>query len=421
MRRTVLFVHNNFPAQYRHLAKALASRPDYRLFAFGSPTARAIPGVELLKYKIDPTGPDVEAAHPFARRFNAEAIRAEQTMYLAMALRARGITPDIIFVHPGWGEALPLRALYPDAKIVVFCEFYYRIKGADVGFDPEFPQLGVDGLVRVQLRNAASLLALTEADGAIAPTRWQRQLYPGEFLSKIDVIHEGIDVDEAAPSSTARLSLPNNAGVLKPGDKVVTFVARNLEPYRGIHIFLRALPRILAAHPDAQIVIVGGYDVSYGGRSVDGRSWPAVFMDEIRGRVDVSRIHFMGTLPREAFLKVLQVSAAHVYLTYPFVLSWSMLEAMAAGCLIIGSDTEPVREVIRNGQNGILVPFFNPEGLAQQVNAALRRPEDYSALRRAARKQAVEDYDVAKCVQRQIDFIDNMLVLRPVSSVPVQV
>lgn len=409
MRRTVLFVHNNFPAQYRHLAKELAARPDYRLFAFGSPTARPMPGVELLKYKIDPAAADLEAAHPFARRFNGEALRAEQTMYLATVLRSRGISPDVILVHPGWGEALPLRALYPEAKIIVFCEFYYRISGADVGFDPEFPQLGLDGLVRVQLRNAATLLALADADRGLSPTRWQRQLFPDRFASMIDVVHDGIDIEEVKPAATARLVLPNNEGVLHSGEKIVTFVARNLEPYRGIHIFLRALPRILAAHPDAHIVIVGGHDVSYGSRPEDGRSWPSVFMAEIQDRVDLSRIHFMGVVSREAFLRVLQVSAAHVYLTYPFVLSWSMLEAMAAGCLVIGSDTEPVREVIRDGENGILVPFFSPDTLADQVNAALQQPSDYSGIRRAARQHVVENYAVSACVRRQIQLIDDVL------------
>jgi glycosyltransferase involved in cell wall biosynthesis len=225
----------------------------------------------------------------------------------------------------------------------------------------------------------------------------------------IDVIHDGIDVKEAAPSATAQLVLPRNEGVLRSGDKVVTFVARNLEPYRGVHIFLRALPRILAAHPDAHIVIVGGHDVSYGGRPEDGRSWPSVFMAEIQNRVDSSRIHFMGVVSREVFLQVLQVSAAHVYLTYPFVLSWSMLEAMAAGCLVIGSDTDPVREVIRDGQTGILVPFFSPDALANQVNAALQQPSDYSAIRRAARQQIVEEYAVGACIRRQVQLIDDML------------
>lgn len=411
MSRTVLFVHNNFPAQYRHLARQLAARPDCRVYALGSPTARAMPGVELLKYRID-SPPDAQGVHSFARRFNNEAVRAEQVMYLTMALRSSGVKPDIIFVHPGWGESLPLRAAFPDAKIVVFCEFFYRTLGTDVGFDREFPQLGLDGLVRVHLRNAATLLALADADHAIAPTEWQRETYPPEFVGKIDVIHDGIDTEEARPDPAARVVLPRNAGVVRAGDKVITFVSRNLEPYRGIHIFMRALPRILAAHPDAQVLLVGGHDVSYGSRSEDGRSWASIFLSEIRDRVDTSRIHMMGPLSREAYLQVLQVSAAHVYLTYPFVLSWSMMEAMSAGCLVIGSDTPPVRELIRDGETGLLVPFFSPDALADKVNAALQRPSDYTRLRRAARQRIVDDYAVETCVRRQMQLIDDLLAPR---------
>ncbi|QTL05811.1 glycosyltransferase [Aquabacter sp. L1I39] len=404
--RTVLFIHNNFPAQYRHLAATLASRPGYRVVAFGSPTARSIAGVQLLRYPWTPQ-PESEG-HSFGRRFNAECRRAEEIMYLATELQAEGVEPDVIFVHPGWGEGLPLRPLFPNAKIIAFCEFYYHPVGKDVGFDQEFLRFGLDGEVRVHVRNATMAMALADADLGIAPTEWQRSLFPPIFQPNIEVVHDGIDVDAVRPNPDATLILPNGSQV-RAGDKVVTYVARNLEPYRGFHVFMRALPRVLAAHPDAQVVIVGGSDVSYGARPEDGSNWRDLFVREIEARADLSRVHFMGVVPRPTFLDVLQVSAAHIYLTYPFVLSWSLTEAMAAECLIIGSDTPPVREAIAHGQTGLLVPFFEPDLLGDTIIRALDRPDLFWHMKRAAREVVVRRYSVAKCVARQIELMESLL------------
>jgi glycosyltransferase involved in cell wall biosynthesis len=396
--RNVLFIHRNFPAQFRHIAAFLARDARYRVFAFGSDTARPIAGVKLYRYAVPP---DAEAsaalAHPFSRRFDMECWRAEQVMYLAHQLKAEGVSPDVVFVHPGWGEALPLRVLFPGARISVFCEFYYRAAGADVGFDQEFPQLGIDGLVRVHLRNAASLLSLTDADVGVAPTLWQRSGFPPALHSKIEVIHDGIDVAEVRPDETASIILPSGRR-LRAGDEVVTFVSRNLEPYRGYHIFMRALPAILRARPNAQVLVVGGSEVSYGAQPPPGRSWAQIFRDEIAGRIDAGAVHFLGTLARADYLKILQISMAHVYLTYPFVLSWSMLEAMAAGCLVVGSDTPPVTEVIEHRVTGLLVPFFSPDALAETVVAALSRPRDHQALRHRARELVRERYALQNVV-----------------------
>ncbi|MBM0204743.1 glycosyltransferase [Micromonospora sp. STR1s_5] len=391
-RRDILFVHTNFPAQFRHLAAHLARDPNFRVFAFSSHSGQTLAGVRLLKYQLN-LELSQDEVHPFARRFDAESRRAEQILYLANLLRSERITPDVIFVHPGWGEALPLRLAFPRAKIVAYCEFFYSASGLDVGFDPEFPEMGLDGLTKVHLRNAATLLALVDADFGVAPTQWQRDTFPAEFRPKIRVLHDGIDTNTARPDATATITTPSGVR-LSAGDEVITFVARNLEPYRGYHVFMRALPAILRARPYAHVLIVGGNGVSYGAAAPPGQSWASIFLDEVRGQLDQARVHFLGPVEYRDYLKVLQVSAAHVYLTYPFVLSWSLLEAMATGCLVIGSDTPPVQEAVQHERTGLLVPFFDQAYLAETVTSALIRPGRTAQMRERARRETVARYDL---------------------------
>jgi glycosyltransferase involved in cell wall biosynthesis len=404
MSMKVLFVHNNFPAQYRNLAAALAKEPGFELVAIGSSTAQSMPSVELIKYALPEA--DVSGTHPFARRFDVECRRAEQVLYSLSSLAASGFVPDIILAHPGWGETLPLRTMFPKATLLVYCEFFYGVEERDIGFDPEFPNMGLDGHIGLQLKNATTLLALADCDLGISPTRWQQSTFPVHYQSRIEVVHEGVDTVRVRPNPHARLTLPNGRQV-GSCDEVVTFVVRNLEPLRGYHVFMRALPEILRRRPNAQIVIIGRDGLSYGLAPPVGKTWKSVFLEEVRDRLDLSRVHFMGGVPYQTFIAALQVSSAHVYLTYPFVLSWSMLEAMSAGCLVIGSDTSPVREVIRPGENGMLVPFFGVEELAGRVIEALQEPTRFSAIREAARRFVVDHYDAAQvCLPRMRRLLD---------------
>jgi glycosyltransferase involved in cell wall biosynthesis len=398
----ILFVHNNFPAQFLHLARALARIQGVKVAAIGAQAARATPGVKLVKYTL--SNPNVAAAHPFARRFDLECRRAEEVLYAASALASSGFVPDIVIGHPGWGETLPLRSIFPKAHIVTYCELFYRSLGGDADFDPEFPQTGIDGNVRIQLKNAATLLALTESDDAISPTKWQRSTFPAPYQDKIHVIHEGMDIDAAKPAEAASFTLPSGQ-VLSKADEVLTFGTRSFEPLRGYHIFMRALPRILAARRQAQILIFGGGGPSYGLPPPEGQTWRSIFFNEIADRVDQKRIHFTEQLRHADYLRVLQISRTHVYLTYPFVLSWSLLEAMSTGCLVIASDTEPVREVV-NGKNGILFPFFDVEALAERAIDALTRPGRFKSLRDNARATIVERYDAKRvCVPRMLELL----------------
>ena len=314
-----------------------------------------------------------------------------------LQMKRSGFTPDVILAHPGWGETLFAKDAYPDARLVHFCEWYYAARGADVGFDPEFPST-LNDHARIRSWNALHALNLTHCDAAVAPTQWQRSRHPEVFHHKITVQHEGIDVDSLMPDPDARITVTNGQ-ILRAGDPVVTYVARNLEPSRGFHVFIRALQKIQRLNARAHAVIVGGDGVSYGAAPTDAPTWRERLLREVK--LDPARTHFLGRIPYETYVRVLQISSAHVYLTYPFVLSWSMLEAMACGALIIGSDTAPVQEVLQDGQNGLLVPFFDVDAIANTVLQALEQPSGLAELRSRARLTAqafsrecgIEGYD----------------------------
>jgi glycosyltransferase involved in cell wall biosynthesis len=405
----ILFVHNNLPAQFGNVIKTLSGDPTVRMAAVGSASSRAMRGVRLHKYQMN--GADVSGTHPFARRFDLECRRAEQVLYCLSSLTALGFSPDVILAHPGWGETLPLRTFYPNAKIAVYCEFFYGMQGQDVGFDPEFPEAGLDGYVSLHLKNATTLLALSDGDIGISPTPWQRSTFPVQLQEKIEVVHEGIDVDVAAPDKEASFRLPEGR-ILRRRDQVVTFVARNLEPLRGYHVFMRALPSILKALPDVEIVIIGGDGASYGMKPPTGKTWKQMFLDEVADRIDADRVHFAGNLPYRRYLSVLQISSAHVYLTYPFVLSWSLLEAMSAGCVVIASDTAPLRDVI-DGRNGMRVPFFDFDELAGRVIEAVSKPRRFASMRERARDFVVRNYDAERiCIPKMVKVIKQLSARR---------
>lgn len=358
----VLVIHQNFPGQFGHLVRAWAGRKGWDVRGIGRETAPGVPGFDrLIRYRLARGG--TEKQHPYLRQMETATLHGQAVARVLMRLKRSGFTPDAIVAHPGWGETLYAKDVFPQARLVHLCEWYYNAEGADLGFDPEFP-LGMDDRARIRTWNALHTLNLTHCDVAIAPTEWQRSRHPAIFQPKITVRHEGVDIERLGPDPTATWS--TRSGVtLKAGDPVVTYVARNLEPYRGFHVFMRALERIQQRHPTCHALIVGSNGVSYGKRPADAPTWRAHMLKQVT--LDPSRTHFLGRVAFADYLRVLQLSAAHVYLTYPFVLSWSMLEAMACGAPMVASDTAPVREVMRDGPRTRLVDFFGVEAIADAV------------------------------------------------------
>ena len=400
----ILFVHQNFPGQFLYLAPELKKRGHdcLALTDFANTRDSTIP---MLKYKHEAPKLD-PAATRLGRNYIQMSDRGVTVARACLQLRQqKGYVPDVIFGHSGWGETLFLKEVWPEAKLLIYAEFYYKGRGADVGFDPEFSKPSFDQVMIAQGRASHLGQALLHADAGLSPTEWQASTYPPPLRRMLDVIHDGVNTEVMIPKSDASLTLPDGR-VVRHGDEVLTFVNRNLEPYRGYHIFMRALPAVMAARPEARVLIVGGDEVSYGSAPKDQKGWKDVILNEVKDRLDLSRVHFMGKIPYEQFTALMQVSRAHAYLTYPFVLSWSMIEAMSAGAHVIGSRTAPVEEVIKDGVNGSLVDFLDVEGWSAKLIDALAKPDKYMLIRQAARETALKRYDQRYLLPKMIDFVE---------------
>ncbi len=387
----LLFVHQNFPGQYLHLVRHLAAQKRHDLVFISEPSHKDIEGVRKVPYR-KPDGVPA-ATHWVAREFEGAARRAEIVATAARQLRDLGFRPDIIIGHHGWGELLNLRDVWPDVPLLGYFEFFYRTAGADVGFDPEFPTNTAD-FPRIRAKNNTNLQALAMDAHGQTPTRWQLSTYPDWARSRITLLAEGVDLSICRPDPAIRRA-PMKIGksVIAADHRLVTYVARDLEPYRGFHIMMRAVPKILAARPDARVVLVGGDGVSYGAKPKGG-TWRQQMLDELGSRIDPDRVIFPGRVDYATHIKLLQRSDAHVYLSYPFVASWSLREAMACGGAIVGSDTTMVREFLGPRRTGLLAPFHDPQAVAAQV---LQLLEDKPLARRLganARKFAEAELDL---------------------------
>ncbi|MFM8525443.1 MAG: glycosyltransferase [Cyanobacteriota bacterium] len=415
----LLFIHQNFPGQFKHLAPALVQQGhQVSALAWGDGAPSLWEGVQVHRYRS--TRGSSSTVHPWLTDLETKVIRAEACLQAARSLRDSGYTPEAIMAHPGWGESLFIKQIWPQVPLGLYNEFHYASSGADLGFDPEFSNADpIAETCRLQLKTVNNLLQLPQAEAGLSPTHWQASTFPEPFRSRISVIHDGIDTASLLPDPSVSLQLSKASGqalTLTRQDEVITFVNRNLEPYRGYHTFMRALPELLQRRPHAHVLIVGGNEVSYGARpSIErygNRSWRDIFAQEVRPAIsdaDWTRIHFLGRIPYPQFIQLLQLSTVHVYLTYPFVLSWSLLEAMSIGCAIIGSDTAPVREVIQHDHTGRLVDFFDPQALASSISALLEDPEARERLGQAARAHAVTHYDLHNhCLPRQLEWVNQL-------------
>ncbi len=395
-----LFVHQNYPGQFLHITRHLVTANRHELVFITEPNPNEIAGVRKVPY----TRPNLDSpdTHIAARELDNGVKRAETVFKTAFGLRHLGYTPDIIIGHHGWGEMLNLRDLWPDSAMLGYFEFYYQFDRADVGFDPEFPADPLD-FPRIRAKNAINHIALNLGGAGQTPTEWQLSTYPDWARPKIDLVWEGVDLETCSPDPTVhRKTLKVGGMTIRPADKLVTYVSRDLEPYRGFHIMMRALPDLMRARKDIKVIMIGGDGVSYGAAPRQGGTWREAMIAEVGKDIDMDRVVFPGRVPYSTYLATLRRSDAHVYLTYPFVASWSLREALAIGCPVIGGDTETVREFITHGENGLLTPFLEPRTLARAIlglieDKGLTRKLRANARAYAERRLAMADYLASYC------------------------
>jgi glycosyltransferase involved in cell wall biosynthesis len=402
-----LFVHQNFPGQYLHIVRHLVASRQHDVVFLTEPNANRIPGVRTVPYP-KPAGPAPEA-HVAARELDGAARRADIVSHTAANLKRLGFEPDIIIGHHGWGELLNLCDIWPDTPLLGYLEFYYCAHDVDVGFDPEFPTHPAD-FPRIRAKNAVNLLALNLDRHAQTPTRWQLSTYPDWARERITLLPEGVNLDVCKPNPQARRRNLVIAGTtIRPNEKLVTYVVRDLEPYRGFHLMMRAVPHMLRARKDVRVVLVGGDGISYGALPTEG-TWRQKMLAELGDAIDPNRVLFPGRLDYKLYVAMLQRSDAHVYLTYPFVASWSLREALATGCVVIGSDTSTVREFVTHEQNGLLVSFFDPKGLADAVLRVLEDAPLAHRLRENARQYAEQNLAMAEYLAAYEELIGRLTV-----------
>lgn len=398
----ILFLHHNMPGQFKHTCQAFAKDPNNTVVFVTKPRPIDLPNIHKVEYKI------ARDVFPTSHRYliNAErgVLQGQEVWRICKKLRQEGFIPDVVCAHPGWGDALFIKDVYPETALLSFFEFYYRSSGSDVGFDPDDP-LTEDDKARVRVKNVINLLSLENADWGLTPTHWQHIQHPKEFLNKISVIHDGIDTDYLQPNAATNIKLPSGQ-ILTKQDEVITYVARNFEPYRGFPTFMQAAEIILRNRPKAHIIAIGADDVSYGKRPKGNKTYRQEWLGKVK--IDESRLHFVGTVAYPNFIKLLQTSSAHIYLTYPFVLSWSMLEAMSMECLIIGSSTPPVTEVIKDNVNGLLVDFFSPEDVARRIDEVFAHKDRMADIRKNARKTVLDRYALSKLLPLHVSLIKDV-------------
>ncbi|WP_417825959.1 glycosyltransferase [Thalassospira povalilytica] len=393
----IVLVHRHGPGQFVHLACHLANAGWQVSFLCEAMNVR-LPGIRTLRQPATPPPP----AMPFAQYHQEVGLKAAKT--LDSLVREEGV-PDIVYGHIGWGSMMFARDVLPETPLIGYCEHYYHATGRDVGFAPD-EDITLAKRTQLRLRNAAQLATLDQLDAAISPTRWQKSAFPVAYHHKIGVCHEGVDTRRCRPNPNAELTLPDGR-VLGTGDQVITYVARDLEPYRGFPTFMRAAAKLAKENPDVVFVVAGGDGISYGQPRADGRKWRDVMLDETG--IDQSRIHFLGQIPHDQLIRMYQISSAHIYLTYPFVLSWSMLEAMACGAPVIASDTGPCQEVIRDGHNGLFTDFWDSDTLAEKMAFCLTRQNDLGRMRGQARKTIIDHFDLELCLDKQTSLLERMV------------
>ncbi|MCB4457257.1 glycosyltransferase family 4 protein [Leisingera sp. McT4-56] len=403
----ILFVHQNMPGQYRELAPWLAAQGGHEIVFLTQRKGVQLKGIRSVVYA--PFHTPAKDAFGLSKDWEAAAGTGLGAALAARQLKAQGFTPDIIIGHTGWGELLFMKDPYPDVPVIGFFEYFYRTSGGLVGFDPENPP-NDQAYFFAEARNTVPYASIEQVDLGHVPTAWQRDRFPASFHDRMYLCHDGIRTDKLGPDPAASVALGRLEQPLTRDDEVVTYIARNMERARGFHIMMRALPRIQAQRPNARVLMIGGSETSYGAESKHPGGLRGEMEDELGKSVDWSRVHFLGKVPYDDLCRIIQISRCHIYLTMPFVLSWSLLETMAMQATVVAADVAPVREAVSHGETGLLVDFFSPEKLADQVADVLANPGDYAHIGPNARAHVVEKYDfLTRCLPEHIAQINALV------------
>ena len=399
----ILFLHPNFPAQFRHLATVLGQDSRNTVVFATNRREGNIKGVNKVIYDKSRTArPET---HHYVRPLENAVLEAQGVYRVAQKLKDQGFYPDVVYGHSGWGPTLFMKDIFPKATLICYFEWFYNAYGSDASFDPSDP-INADDEARIRIKNAPILLDLATCDRGLSPTVWQRSQFPIEFHNKIKVHHDGIDTDYFKPVPNAKLLLPRINLDLTQAEEIVTYVARGMEPYRGFPQLIETISLLQKKRPQCHFVIVGKNRVAYGKSLPDGKTYKEAMLEKFP--LDMNRVHFTDLLPYDEYLQVLQASSAHIYLTRPFVLSWSMLEALSTGCLIVASDTACVTEVIEDNVNGLLVNFFAPQQISDRVIEALDNPDKMAKVRVKARETILGGYDLAKLLPQHLQWVKDL-------------
>jgi glycosyltransferase involved in cell wall biosynthesis len=403
----ILLVHPNFPSQLRSMAVFLGKNPSHDVRFLTKVPEGEISGIKKILYK--PKRKPNETTHHYIKEFEERILEGQAAYEACLEARNGGFYPDLIFGHAGWGSTLFLKDLFPRAKMALNFEWFYKGRGSDCDFDPLDP-ITPDVEAAMRVKNSTLLTDLASADAGLCPTRFQYEQYPEHLRSRLIISHEGIDTSFFKPDPELKLVLPEKNLDLSECKEIVTYATRGMEPYRGFPQFIEAAHLLLQKRPNVHIVIAGDDRVAYGKAAPEGTTYKKMMLEKFP--LDEERVHFVGSLPYGDYVKLLKCTTAHVYLTRPFVLSWSMLEAMSCEGLVVASDTAPVQEVITNGINGLLVDFFKPDQLADTLNDVLERPRDFDQIRKKARETVLAKYDLGSCLQQRLAWLSSLIATK---------
>ena len=397
----ILFIHRNFPAQFKFLASELAKDADNNvIFLTNNTNTKSFANIKKVIYKLKRKVP--QDCHRYLRFYEDSIIHGQAAAEAMISLKQSGFIPDVIYGH-SWGASMFCKDVFPNVPYIAYLEWYYNPINSDVDFGGKV--LDIDARANLACKNSHILKDLVSCDIGISPTYWQRDQFPKIFRDKIRVIHEGIDTDICVPDENVQFEIPNSDIVLTRKDEVLTYATRGMEEYRGFPEFMKSASILMKQRPNLHVIIGGEDRVCYG-RQIKNDTWKKKMLRELE--FDQNRLHFVGSLAYEDYIKLLQVSRVHVYLTYPFVLSWSFLEAMSAKCCIVASDTEPVREVSKDKYNAILTDFYDINSIVDKINEALEYPEKYEEIRCNARQTVLDKYDLKKLLPEQVEFVKDI-------------